>query len=203
VVVTLFDVRAVAGSVTLANRRFVALFLVAGAVWAMAGGLSYVLAQQRLRADANDPQVQLAEDGAAALNAGAGPASIVGSTTVDVAASLAPWVTIYGQAGDVLASNATLYGTPPQIPSGVRAAAAASGRDQVTWEPSPGVRVALVVVPFSGGTVASGRSLRLVEMREDQALLIVGAAVGAGLVVLAVVTFVASRIWPTAAEPRA
>jgi len=177
------------------TRRFAALFAVTALVWAMACGLSYVQAQQVLRGDANDPQVELAEDGAAALDAGSGPASVVGNTTVQIATSLAPWVTVYGPSGDVLASDATLNGAPPQIPPGVRTTASASGRDQVTWQPQPGVRVALVVVSFKGGTVASGRSLRLIEMREDQALLIAGAAMVVGLAILAVLTFVAKRIW--------
>jgi hypothetical protein len=189
--------------VTPAVRLFLALYFVAAAVWAMACGLSYAQVQQVLRSDANDPQVQLAEDGAAALNGGAAPTSVVGSTIINLTASLAPWVTVYGPSGDVLASDGSLGGAAPQIPPGVRSAATVSGRDQVTWEPRAGIRVALVVVPFGGGTVASGRSLRLVEQREDQALLIAGAALIAGLVVLAGVAFVAARIWPQEFERRA
>jgi hypothetical protein len=108
---------------------------------------------------------------------------------------------VYGPAGDVLATDATLNGDPPQIPSGVRLAATASGRDTVTWQPQAGLRIALVVVPFPGGTVASGRSLRLVEERVAQTELITGVALVGGLSLISVLAALGGRIWPERPSP--
>lgn len=48
--------------------------------------------------------------------------------------------------------------------------------DRVTWQPRDGVRIAAVVVAYSGGTVVAGRSLREVESRADDALAVTGLA---------------------------
>jgi hypothetical protein len=73
-------------------RRAVALFLPV-AVFAMLGcGPVYAVVQPDLRMGANDPHLQLAEDAARALDGGAQPATLAGSSKVDVAASLAPFV---------------------------------------------------------------------------------------------------------------
>lgn len=49
--------------------------------------------------------------------------------------------------------------------------AAREGGNRVTWQPSPDVRIALVVVPVRGHpdlVVLAGRSLREVEARVDR-----------------------------------
>jgi hypothetical protein len=129
---------------------------------------SYTIGQQVLRSDANDPQVQLAEDAAARLQAGAGPAEVVPSTETDVARSLAPWVIVYGPDRKPLAGSARLDGKLAEYPVSVfdNAPPGAPGH-AVTWQPRSGVRVASVVVGFKGGWVVAGRSLRLVEERVD------------------------------------
>src|ERR1019366_3830449 len=104
------------------------------------------------------------------LDAGAAPATLIGHGSVDLATSLAPFVAIEAASGQTLATDGTLNGQPPAPPPGVLTAARASGLDMVTWQPQDGVRIALVVVPWSGGTVMAGRSLRLVEQREDDLL---------------------------------
>lgn len=187
-------------------RRSVAFFIPAALVLTVACGLGYTVLQQALRGGANDPQVQLASDAAAALTGGASPASVVGpgsavagmagSGTVDAAVSLAPFLVVYDRSGAPVTSNARLDGGMPQPPAGVLAAAAASGRNMVTWQPRAGVQFATVSVPWSGGTVMAGRSLRLVEEREDTTLLLAGAAWAAGLVGLVVAALVAAAIWP-------
>jgi hypothetical protein len=160
----------------------------------VACGLGYVVVQQALRAGANDPQVQLAEDGARALDAGSPPASLVeagsaaaglaGPGLVDISVSLAPFVVVYDAAGAPLAANATFAGGTPKPPDGVLATARSAGIDKVTWQPGPGVRIAAVVIPWSGGTILAGRSLRLVEEQEDRTLLLAGAAWVAGSALL-------------------
>ncbi len=136
-----------------------------------AAGVAYGLDQQNLRSAANDPQIQLAEDAAARLDAGAAVSSVVptSSAPVDIARSLAPFVIVYDAGDKALASSGTLDGAVPVPPQGVSASARVA-EDRVTWQPRSGVRIAAVVVAFNGGTVLAGRSLRVVEQRADDAL---------------------------------
>src|SRR5690349_14534601 len=91
-------------AVTNRLRGFCALYSLAGSVCVLACGIGYVQVQQVLRSAANDPQVQIAEDAAAALDAGRTPLSVVSGPAVDIGRSLAPWIAVYDTAGAVLAS---------------------------------------------------------------------------------------------------
>jgi hypothetical protein len=182
------------------NRRATAIFL-PGAILATAlCGLIYVVVQQDLRSGADSPQEQLAEDAAARLEAGAAPSDIVATAKVDIGHSLAPFVVVYDPAGSVVATDGQLDGRPPAVPLGVLATATANGRNAVTWQPRSGVRVATVTVPWSGGTVLAGRSLRLVEDSETRFELLVAAGWIATLVALAVGSLVGGRLWPGGAD---
>ncbi len=133
--------------------------------------LVYVAVQQNYRQNANDPQVQLAEDAAARLEAGDQAQTVVGTGKVDIARSLAPFLIVYDDAGQVVASSAQLNGQTPQLPPGVLDAVRRTGEDRISWQPQPGVRSATVierVVGSSPGFVLAGRSLREVEDRESQ-----------------------------------
>jgi hypothetical protein len=161
------------------------------AVVALAG-LVYLAVQQSYRMGLNDPQIQLAQDGAVAMARGALPAAAA-SGSVDVAASLAPWCAVYDDAGSPVASGARLDGAPPRPPAGVFAFARAHGEDRVSWQPRPGVRVALVVERWSGGFVASGRNMREVEKRVDDLGKITGLVVLVTLGATFAAAFVVAR----------
>ena len=192
-----------AGPVSLHVRPRLAIlaFLPLAIVATGLAGLVYLVAQQDGRWLANEPQVQLAEDAATRLDAGGRPGDQVGAVPVDIARSLAPFVVVYGTAGNVLATDGTLDGQPPAVPPGVLATARSSGRDAVTWQPRPGIRIATVTVPWTGGTVLAGRSLRLVEEHAATLQTIVGAGWLATLVALAVAAGVVARLWPGSAAP--
>jgi hypothetical protein len=179
-------------------RRALAFFLPVAVLATLCCGLVYAAVQQDLRMGANEPQVQMAEDAARAVDAGAQPSSLVGPSKVDVAVSLTPFVAIYDTSGSVLATDGVLDGHDPVPPLGVLEAARQDSPNRVTWEPRDGVRVATVTVPWTGGTVMSGRSLREVERQEDNILLITAAAWVAMLIALAVAAVVASLMWPAA-----
>ncbi len=176
-------------------RRFLAFFLPAATVAALASLLIYAAVQQDLRQGANDPQEQIAEDAVAALNAGAGPASVVGAARVNLNASLAPFVAVYGTDGSVLATNGVLDGGAPVPPGGVLDTARSTGRDAVTWQPEAGVRIAIVVLPWHGGTVLAGRSLRRVEEMESQIETLVVAGGLVTIVVVALAALISVRLW--------
>lgn len=142
-------------------------------------GLVYAAVQQSYRQGANDPQVQMATDAAAALGAGQPASAVVPAAKVQMASSLAPYLVVYDDAGRVLAASAELNGTTPPLPPGVLDAARTRGENRVTWQPAPAVRSAAVVVRYGGaqpGFVLAGRSLREVESRAERLTLIVGAA---------------------------
>lgn len=184
-------------------RRAVAFFVPLAVLATFCCGLVYVAVQQDQRMGANDPQLQLAEDAAAALDAGAAASTLVGSTTVDLAASLAPFVVIFDPSGNVLATDGRLDGHDPVPPPGVLDAARQNPPNKVTWEPRTGVRIAAVAVPWRAGTVLVGRSLREVERQEDNTLLIAGAAWLVMLAGLMVASVVAAWLWPSGSKPEA
>lgn len=142
--------------------------LITGIAW-----LPYLLVQQDLRQGANDPQIQLAEDSAASLDAGQTPQQIVAATTsnadgkVDIAKSLAPYIVIYDTTGKPVASSASLNGQDPTIPAGIFADVHKNGEDRISWQSQSGVRSAIIVTQYKDGFVMAGRSLREVERRED------------------------------------
>lgn len=177
-------------------RRALAIYLPVAALLTFTCALGYGLVQQDLRTGANDPQLQMAEDAATALNAGAAPATLLGTAKVDVARSLAPFTVIFNSTGAVVATDGVLDGHDPIPPTGVLDGARLNPPNTVTWQPRPGVRIAQASVPWTGGTVLVGRSLREVERREDQLLLLVAAAWLVGLAGTAGASVVAAWIWP-------
>jgi hypothetical protein len=180
-------------------RRAVALWLPAAVGATLVAGLTYVSVQQSYRQNANDPQLQLAEDAAARLSSGDAPAAVVGGSRVDVATSLAPFVVVYGPDGQVLAASGSLDGQAPTPPAGVLQAAHDGGSNMVTWEPRDGVRQAVEVVPWSSssgsGTVLAGRSLREVERRVDDLTLMVGLGWIVTLLGIAVAALLGAWLW--------
>lgn len=137
-------------------------------------GLVYLAVQQALRQAANDPQIQLAEDAATALAKGETiPDILAGARTVDIGQSLAPFVIFYDESGKPGISSGLLHGETPVPPPGVFDYTRANGQNRVTWQPESAVRIAAVLQHVGGakpGFVLAGRSLREVEVRENQVL---------------------------------
>jgi hypothetical protein len=186
---------------SLTLRRAVAFFLPAVVAFTLAAGVTYVVVQQDLRIGANDLPQQLAEDGARALDAGVDPATVVGATTVPLETSLAPFVAVFDAQGALLASDGSLDGHPPSPPAGVLRSAQATGRDAVTWQPRDGVRIALVVLPWHGGTIAAGHSLRATETLIGTVGSLVAFGWIVGIVVLGITAGIAAWLWPRPADP--
>ena len=138
--------------------------IVTGLSW-----LIYGVVQKDIRQGADDPQIQLAEDGAARLAGGQSIQEVVPIEKVDIAKSLAPYIIVFDSSGKPVASSALLDGQIPTIPAGVFDAVRQNGEDRISWQPRYGVRSAVVVTQFKGansGFVLAGRSLREVEKRE-------------------------------------
>ncbi|HUO50583.1 MAG TPA: hypothetical protein VMU25_03440 [Candidatus Paceibacterota bacterium] len=156
-------------------------------------GLVYAAVQQNYRQSLNDPQIQMAEDAAAAIVSGKQIDQVVPTTVVDIRTSLSPWMAVYTNAGVPLLSSGKLDGELPRLPSGVfdtstwkQYAAYGFGlsiptnETRFTWQPRPDVRQAVVVVHFDSqngvGYVAVGRNMREVEARSGALAYMVFAA---------------------------
>lgn len=141
---------------------------------------AYVAVQQDIRISANDPQIQMSEDGAAALAGGKAAQSLVSAEKVDISTSLAPFLMVMDETGKAVASSAQLDAQSPLPPSGIFDYARQHGQNRLTWQPGQGVRIAAVVTYYTGsagsGFVLAGRSMREIERRED----VVGQIVLAG-----------------------
>lgn len=154
----------------------------------------YGIAQQTIRLGANNPQIQMAEDGAANMEHGNPAQSVVPQDSIDMAASLAPFVIVYDNSGKVTASSVELDGRVPELPQGVLLAVRDGREARITWQPKAGVRSAVVIVRVGGsqpGYVLAGRSLREVEILEDT----IGRDVFAGWLVVMAATFIASLLY--------
>ena len=183
-------------------RRALALWLPSAVAATLVCGIAYTIVQQNYRQNANDPQLQMAEDAAAALSAGATPEQVATGPQVDMATSLAPFLIVFDQAGRPLASTATLGGQTPIPPIGVLQTATDLGHDMVTYQPRSGVRSAIEVIPWStssaSGTVVAGRSLRAIEEREDELSLMAAAGLLATLLAVGVAALAGSWLWDRA-----
>lgn len=135
-------------------------------------GTIYATSQQLLRMNANDPQIQIAEDTAQALNKGADPQNVA-QGKIDIAKSLANFLIIYDKSGHVVAGNGYLNDHRAIIPLGVLKAAHNQDYNAVTWQPQKDVRIASVSTVANGYYVLSGRSLKEVESREQQVMQLV------------------------------
>lgn len=157
-------------------RRALPLVVVCVGGLTVLTGICYGFGQQGLRREANDPQVPIARDIAARLSAGTAPAELATGPSVDLATDPRVHVSVFDTAGRALASTARLDGRQPSPPAGVLKAATRSGRNDVTWQPRPAVRVAAVIFPWSGGTVLVGRSMTVMERDESRLvrLLLIG-----------------------------
>jgi hypothetical protein len=148
--------------------RTVKLWVPLAVVITAMSGLVYLVAQQMLRMGANDPQIYMAEDAAAALNKGGSSEAVVPKQQVEISTSLAPFLVLYDASGKPVSGSGMLDGNLPDYPIGALEAAKHSGENRVTWQPRDGVRIASVAVPSKDGYVVAGRSLREVENRVSQ-----------------------------------
>ena len=144
-------------------------------------GLVYAAVQQNYRMSANDPQIQIAEDVAAAITDGkATPDAIVpAAPTAEIAPSLSAFVVMYSATGTPIGASAGINGKAPALPSGVLDSVKAHGEDRFTWQPQANTRIAAVVTSFAGptpGFVLAGRSIREVEVREKNLEIMTGVA---------------------------
>lgn len=154
----------------------------------------YAEVQQNYRTSANDPQIQLAEDVTNAWENGASPSDLVSPNKIDIAQSLAPFVTIFDDNKQVIASSGQLDGASLTPPSGVFDSVKARGEERLTWQPLSSIREATVMLRVDGtntkGYVLAARSLREIEKREHD----LGVRALVGWLITLFATLIASHI---------
>ena len=132
-------------------------------------GTIYVVVQQTQRRAANNPQIQMAQDTAAALDGGDVP-SVLSNGHVDIAKSLAPFTVIYDKNGKPVGGDGYYNGKLPAVDIGVLSNSQGKDYNAVTWDLPDGVRQAAVSVSAKKYYVLSARSLKEVEITADAAL---------------------------------
>jgi len=172
-----------------------------------------VAVQQDLRQSANDPQIELAEDAAAAIHNGYPLGELfAGSPHTDTTQSLAPFIMTFDSQGAFISSSASDGSNALALPpTGIFDYVRAHGEDHVTWQTADGLRFAIVVTrwslpskgpdgatstvsgPASSGFIVAARSLREVEVRESQLSKIMLA--GWVLMVAATIIAVYAEFW--------
>lgn len=165
-------------------------------------GATYGAMQQGMRQDANDPQIQLAQDGAAALAQGFSTTSVLlmagnypielddhGTMMpphIDMIKSRGTFVEIFDDSGALLGSTGFINGAVPIPPAWTFDYARENRENRLTWQPSSKVRIAAVIEHYDSGFVLVGRSLREAESRIRQ----LGLIMASGWAIFLVVTLV-------------
>ena len=174
-------------------------------------GLIYVVVQQDLRQSANDPQIEISEDIASQLSMGKSPDAFDVNDKIDIGKSLATFYIIYDGDMKPLSSSGLLSQAIPKLPKGVFSYTRLYGEDRVTWQPQPDARIALVVVSYTipanigsstspVGFVAVGRSLREVEIRENNLLVMSLILWTISVVLISAIVFLINKKWNTKAS---
>lgn len=170
--------------------KLVKLFVPLAFIMTVSAGLVYIAVQQNFRMNANDPQIQIAEDFSAQLSAGQTLSPFNPSYDVDMAKTLSPFILAYDDTGKIITGSGKLDGQSPVMPAGVLDYTRKVGEDRITWQPQTGLRFALVITRYGGpnpGFIVVGRSLEEVEQRVSQLGLQVLGAWFAGLVGLLII----------------
>lgn len=148
-------------------------------------GSIYVLAQQVKRQGANDAPLRLASQLASTSASGSVSANPSPSESVELAHSLAVFSVVYDSSGHPVSGTGYLDGVLATLPHGVIDAARASGEDRVTWQPQPGLRFATVAVASGPNVIVAGQSLAPSESRTDALGVLLLAAWGGTIALLA------------------
>lgn len=136
-------------------------------------GTIYVVTQQLDRSQANDTPLRLASQVATELREGQ-TTTIDAQPHVDLSRSLAAFVNIQNSQGVATDGSGYLRGKLVSLPTGVLQAAAKEGQDDVTWQPSSGLRFATVTIKVGSQFVSAGQLLAPSEDRDGTFRLLIG-----------------------------
>lgn len=166
--------------------------------------LVYFVAQQSLRLGANDVPAQLAVETSIQLDKGKTAREAVPAEPIDLTQSLSPFVFVFDQNKNLLASSGVMGSKEPSYPKGVLDVVVQKGEDRVTWQPQPGLRFATVAIKYKDGYIVAGRSLHETENLIDKlgrdVLLAWTACAGFSAMALGVIAYFIKKVYPTLAK---
>ncbi len=149
--------------------KTITIFVVLLALFTVIFGTVMIAVQQSYRTNANDPQVEVTGQVAEVMNQNVPLDAIVSDADqIEMDKSLSLFVMIFDKDKKLAGSSAVIDGQPPTPPDGTFEVAKKEGENRFTWEPKKGVRVAAVLKSVGDkGYVLAGRSLKEIEMREQ------------------------------------
>lgn len=152
------------------GMRRVISWLTAAIIITLIFGSTYAALQQLGRRSAN----------AAPAAAADAKAQLIGSEPLtaprlELTPDSGVFVIVYGADDQPVSGTATLHGSLPVLPAGVLQAARHSGSNAVTWQPEPGLRMAVVARPAGSKVVVAGQSLTPYEDTDRTVLIILAA----------------------------
>ena len=154
-------------------------WLAAAVIITLIFGSTYVTMQQLGRRSAN-----AAPTAAAAAQVQSNASQIPTAPRLELTPDSGVFLIVYGADDKPVAGTVTLHGSLPVLPAGVLQAARTYGSDAVTWQPEPGLRMAVVARPAGGQVVVAGQSLTPYEDTDRMVQLFLGAGWLASMVVL-------------------
>jgi hypothetical protein len=113
---------------------------------------------------------------------GSGPTT---EPRLELTADSGIFVMVFGDGNKPASSTVMLHGELPVIPAGVLETARTLGSDTVTWQPEPGLRMAVMARKAPGGVVVAGQSLTPFEDSDRMSQLFLAAGWAGSMVVLA------------------
>jgi hypothetical protein len=141
-----------------------------GLVLTVWGTFAAMTIQGALRRSADQPQIQMAQDYAAALQSGSSLEETLPPVHVDIQRSLEPFAIFYNPEGQPVGATGHIDQNVPKPPAGVFAYLRTHATDKFTWQPQPGLRIAAVARRVDGpqpGFVLVGRSLQMTELETN------------------------------------
>ena len=146
-------------------------WLAAAIIVTLIFGSAYVTLQQLGRRAANDAPTAAA----AAQVEGLGFLA-PNAPRLELTPDSGVFVIVYGADNKPISGTAALHGSLPVLPDGVLESARRTGSDAVTWQPEPGLRMAVVARPAGDQVVVAGQSLKPAEDRNLMVLMFLSAA---------------------------
>ena len=159
--------------------------------------LIYLSGQQSYRNSANEQQIQIAEKIKSELNNGKSVSVVIPEEKHEISQmTLSPFIILYNENKEPIASDALLNGLPPHIPAGVLESSRNKEMHFITWQPEPVKRFALVIIHSEGnfnGYIVCGRSLKIAEEHIQNLILIIFAGWLIASIATGVMTFLHSK----------
>lgn len=152
---------------------------------------SYVFAYQSARSAANELPRIISSAVERQLKSGAAPADTVPPSDTNLRDLSNGFVIITDEKAQILTTSAKLDGKPAMPPTSSFVLAKKHGQNELTWQPTKGLRLATLIKPYENGDVklfiVSGQSLAETEKRLSS------------FIAVAILAWLATIIWVTLA----